>query len=98
MSPTCAEQAEQTRKSVLETARRLFTEHGFDATSLQQIADAMGVTKANVYYYFRTKIETLEALLDGSVTGLTAALDEAESIKGKNARREFLVEHDTAVV
>jgi AcrR family transcriptional regulator len=92
MSPTRAEQAENTRKSVLEAARRLFTEYGFDATSLQLIADTMGVTKANVYYYFRTKIEILEALLEGSVTALTGMLDQAEKIKGKQARVDFLVD------
>jgi AcrR family transcriptional regulator len=92
MSPTRAEQAEKTRKTVLETARRLFTEHGFDATSLQLIADTMGVTKANVYYYFRTKIEILEALLEGTVAALTAMLDQAEHINGKQARLEFLVD------
>jgi len=92
MSPTRAEQAEKTRKTVLETARRLFTEHGFDATSLQLIADTMGVTKANVYYYFRTKIEILEALLEGTVAALSAMLDQAEKIKGKQARLEFMVD------
>jgi AcrR family transcriptional regulator len=92
MSPTRAEQAENTRRTVLETARKLFAEHGFDATSLQLVADSMGVTKANVYYYFRTKIEILEALLAGTVTALTAVLDQAEKIKGKQARLEFLVD------
>jgi AcrR family transcriptional regulator len=72
MSPTRAEQAEQTRQAVLVTAQRLFAEHGFDATSLQLIADTMGVTKANVYYYFHTKIEILEALLDRSSTAFDA--------------------------
>lgn len=92
MSPTRAEQAEKTRQAVLTTARKLFLEHGFDATSLQLIADTMGVTKANVYYYFRTKIEILEALLEGTVTALTAMLDQAEQINGKQARLEFLVD------
>ncbi|MBP2329671.1 AcrR family transcriptional regulator [Kibdelosporangium banguiense] len=92
MSPTRAEQAEKTKSAVLQTARRLFVEHGFDATSLQLIADTMGVTKANVYYYFRTKIEILEALFEGSVTGLADLLDKAETIQGKRARTEFLAE------
>jgi AcrR family transcriptional regulator len=92
MSPTRAEQATKTRQLVLETARKLFTAHGFDATSLQMIADTMGVTKANVYYYYRTKIEILEALLAGSVTALTTLLDQAEAIKAKRARTEFLVD------
>jgi AcrR family transcriptional regulator len=89
---TRADQAERTRRTVLDTARRLFLEHGFDATSLQSIADAMGVTKANVYYYFRTKIAILEALLDTNVAALTGMLDEAEKIPGRRARREFLVD------
>jgi AcrR family transcriptional regulator len=92
MSPTRAEQAEKTRRTVLETARRLFSENGFDATSLQLIADTMGVTKANVYYYFRTKVEILEALLEGTVTALAALLDQAEEITGRRARLEFMVD------
>jgi AcrR family transcriptional regulator len=92
MSPTRAEQAEKTRQAVLETARNLFLEHGFDATSLQLIADTMGVTKANVYYYFRTKIAILEALLEPTVAALTAMLDRAEQIEDRRARTEFLVE------
>jgi AcrR family transcriptional regulator len=91
MATTRAAQAEQTRRAVLDTARELFLEHGYDATSLQLIADTMGVTKANVYYYFRTKVAILEALLENSVTALTALLDEAATIRGVRARREFLV-------
>src|SRR6266487_4798673 len=92
MSPTRAEQAEKTRQAALATARRLFAEHGFDATSLQMIADAMGVTKANVYYYFRTKLEILEALLDVSITAFDTLLDQAEAITDRQARLEFLVD------
>lgn len=92
MATTRAAQAEKTRQAVLDTARALFLEHGYDATSLQSIADAMGVTKANVYYYFRTKVTILEALLDTNVAALTALLDAAERIKGKRARTEFLVD------
>ena len=92
VATTRAEQAEKTKNAVLETARRLFIEHGFDATSLQLIADTMGVTKANVYYYFRTKIEILEALLAGSVTALSGMLDQAEAVTGKRARLELLVD------
>jgi AcrR family transcriptional regulator len=87
-----AAQAEKTRKAVLATARLLFAEHGFDGTSLQLIADTMGVTKANVYYYFRTKLEILEALLDMSIALFDAMLSEAQAIRGRRARTEFLVD------
>ena len=91
MAAVRAAQAERTRQAVLDTARTLFLERGFDATSLQLIADTMGVAKANVYYYFRTKIAILEALLEPTVTAIAARLDEAERITDGAARTEFLV-------
>ncbi|MGH9099492.1 MAG: TetR/AcrR family transcriptional regulator, partial [Acidimicrobiales bacterium] len=39
-----------TRDRILDTALLLFTEKGFDATSLQEIADRLGFTKAAIYY------------------------------------------------
>src|SRR5580704_2773684 len=52
---TRAAQAERTRQQILDTAQRLFTELGYDATSLQMIADEMGLTKAAVDYLFRNR-------------------------------------------
>ncbi|MDX6246233.1 MAG: hypothetical protein QOE76_3956 [Frankiales bacterium] len=88
---TRAEQAERTRRLVLETAQRLFAEHGYDATSLQMIADAMGVRKANVYYYFHTKAEILEAAVAPTFDAMRQLLGEAEAIRGKRERTERLV-------
>jgi AcrR family transcriptional regulator len=87
-----AQQAERTRQAVLTVARRLFAEHGFDGTSLRLIADTAGVSKANVYYYFRTKNAILAALLDDSVTRLGALLDAAGRIAGDVARVEYIVD------
>ncbi|WP_326566082.1 TetR/AcrR family transcriptional regulator [Amycolatopsis rhabdoformis] len=92
MSPTRAEQAEKTRRTVLDTAQRLFAEHGFDATSLQLIADTMGVTKANVYYYFRSKADILVALLQGSITAFDELLEAAAQVPTGQQRRELLVD------
>jgi AcrR family transcriptional regulator len=91
MASSRAEQAERTRNAVLNTARRLFAERGFDGTSLQLIADTMGVQKANVYYYFRTKAAILEALMEGSIAAFDALLAGAEKLEGLQ-RREFLVD------
>src|SRR5213082_1716562 len=56
--------AEDTRTRLLQTALRLFTEHGVEGTSLQMIADALGITKAAVYYHFKTKAEITEAVAE----------------------------------
>ncbi len=92
MTTTRAAQARRTRQGVLDAARRLFAERGFAATSLQQIADELGVTKANVYYYFRTKDAILQALLDGQVTALEAMLDAAAEIADPVRRKDFVVD------
>ena len=86
-----AVQAERTRQQILETAQRLFAELGYDATSLQMIADEMGLTKAAVYYHFRAKNEILDAIMLPGVRRLKALLDDAAAIRGRRARLEFLV-------
>jgi len=44
-----------TRERILDVALELFTEQGYDKTSLRQIADRLGVTKAALYYHFERK-------------------------------------------
>ena len=88
---TRAAQAERTRQQILETAQRLFTELGYDATSLQMIADEMGLTKAAVYYHFRAKSDILHAAMLPGIQRLGALLDEAGAIRGRRARIEHLV-------
>ena len=84
-------QAERTSQQILETARRLFAELGYDATSLQMIADEIGLTKAAVYYHFRAKSELLRAIMLPGVQRLEALLDDAAATRGRRARLEFLV-------
>ena len=45
----------EVRKSILENATRLFASRGFDGTSLQQIADAVGVSKPSIIYHYPSK-------------------------------------------
>src|ERR1700722_15908882 len=86
-----AAQAERTRQQILATAQRLFTERGYDATSLQMIADEMGLTKAAVYYHFRAKSEILHAAMQPGILRLKALLDVAATMRGRRARIEYLM-------
>ena len=88
---TRAAQAERTRHQILETAQRLFVDLGYDATSLQMIADEMGLTKAAVYYYFRAKADILHAIMQPGIRQIGALLDEAAAMRGRRARIEHLV-------
>src|ERR1700730_9117216 len=51
-----------TRERILDVAIDLFTEQGFDGTSLRQIAEQLGVTKAALYYHFESKDDILMAV------------------------------------
>ncbi|MCU7722858.1 TetR/AcrR family transcriptional regulator [Actinoplanes sp. KI2] len=54
----------ETHALVRRTALRLFTEQGYEATSLRQIADELGINKASLYYYFDSKEAILQSLFD----------------------------------
>jgi AcrR family transcriptional regulator len=50
------------RERILDVALELFNEQGYDATSLREIAERLGVTKAALYYHFKSKGDILLAL------------------------------------
>ncbi len=52
------------RKSVQEAAAELFAKRGFGGTNLQDIADASGLSRPSVYYYFKSKEDILASLVD----------------------------------
>lgn len=49
------QQREMKRRAILRVAARLFNEKGFHGTSLDEIADVLGVTKTALYYYVKSK-------------------------------------------
>jgi AcrR family transcriptional regulator len=64
------------REQILEIATHLF-QKGFRATSLDQVAAEMGVTRPAIYYYFRSKEELLAAIYD---RGVGVLIDRASSL------------------
>jgi AcrR family transcriptional regulator len=84
-----AHTAAQTR--VIEAALALFAEHGIGGTSLQMIADAIGVTKAAVYHQYNTKDEIVLAVAEVVLAGLEAALASAEASRSRSRARDVLI-------
>lgn len=82
---------EDTRGRIQEVALELFTEKGYDATSLREIAERLGVTKAALYYHFKSKEEIVESLTTDHVARMEELLAWAEGQPlTAETRREFL--------
>jgi AcrR family transcriptional regulator len=88
-----------TQRRTLDAALRLFGVHGVGGTSLQMIADALGVTKAAVYHQFQTKDAIVLAVVEVQLEPLEAAVDVAR-IRGPGveAREQLLAEVIDTVV
>jgi len=89
--------AAQTR--ILKAALDLFADYGVSGTSLQMIADAVGVTKAAVYHQFKTKEEIVIAVTEMELATLEDALEAAEAEEDPLRARKVLLTRviDTAV-
>ena len=79
----------QTR--ILQAALDLFADHGVSGTSLQMIADAVGVTKAAVYHKFKTKDEIVIAVAELQLAKLEDALESAEAQSDSVGARKVLL-------
>lgn len=86
---TTSQSSAQTR--IIEAALVLFAEQGIAGTSLQMIADAIGVTKAAVYHQYPTKDEIVLAVAEVVLEGLEAAVTAAEAERSRARARETLV-------
>ena len=59
--------ADKTRALIVRAADELFYKQGFQHTSFADIADAVGISRGNFYYHFKTKDEILAAVIDARI-------------------------------
>ena len=67
--------AQRTRAAILDAAARLFTENGYQATSVGDVAAGAGVSLGTVYQYFRDRSDLVAALLQAQVTRMLNQTD-----------------------
>ncbi|MFF0499980.1 TetR/AcrR family transcriptional regulator [Nocardia aobensis] len=79
------------QRRIILAAFELFARHGVSGTSLQMIADFIGVTKAAVYHQFKTKDDIVHAVADTEMGRLEASLAEAEAQDSDPAARDALL-------
>jgi len=77
---------------ILETAKNLFIQKGYHGLSMREISDALGVSKASLYYYFKDKEELFLAILTIYLDDMNAALNRiiAEPVVCSEKIRQFV--------
>jgi TetR/AcrR family transcriptional regulator, transcriptional repressor for nem operon len=78
------------RERLIESAKELMHEQGVHTTTLADIAERADVPLGNVYYYFKTKDDLVEAVVDGRVEEVRALLSRLERRKTPRARLKGL--------
>src|SRR5262252_1791483 len=64
------DQSHDTRSRLRLLALKLFAEQGYEKTSLREIAEQLGVTKAALYYYFKSKEDIVRSLVEDYVADM----------------------------
>ena len=87
-------EARQRREQILDAATGLFIQQGYHGLSMRQIAEALGVTKAALYYHFEDKEQLFLAVLTAYLKRLEVTLDQIQAEPVSNRERiSRFVEH-----
>ena len=80
-----------TRAQAQKVALDLFAEQGYEKTSLREIAERLGVTKAALYYHFKSKEDIVHSFTDDYFAEIDDLLDWAKDLpRSEETRREIL--------
>lgn len=77
---------------ILSTARRLFVQQGYTATSMRQVAETAGIGKATIYHHFSDKQSIVIALLQSNLSRMDEALQRVRNESDPRRRIEVAVE------
>ncbi|HEX8792557.1 MAG TPA: TetR family transcriptional regulator [Polyangiaceae bacterium] len=70
------------KEEILDVATRYFAERGYEGTSMNDVAEAVGVRKASLFYHFETKDALYEAVLDRLIATIATPLGAAYAAEG----------------
>ncbi|QVQ50253.1 TetR/AcrR family transcriptional regulator [Spiractinospora alimapuensis] len=83
-----------TRAEILRVALELFTSQGYQRTSLREIAERLGITKAALYYHFASKTDILREIVQPLVDDSTEMLETLREERVSDPRTVFEREFD----
>ncbi|WP_436970665.1 TetR/AcrR family transcriptional regulator [Micromonospora avicenniae] len=87
-----------TRDRIKAVALELFTEQGYEKTSLREIAERLNVTKAALYYHFKSKDEIVSSFVEDRLQQIDALVTWAETQPAnRETRRELIARYADAM-
>ena len=90
---------EQTLEQILFVSTKLFKEKGYEKTSIQDIIDALGMSKGAIYHHFKSKEDILNAVMDRQFSYAAQKLDQMiQNTQAANAKEKLtmILEHIVA--
>ncbi|MBF6453590.1 TetR/AcrR family transcriptional regulator [Nocardia cyriacigeorgica] len=69
-----------TKQAIRDAAVELFTHKGFEQTSLREVADAVGITKASLYYHYASKLDLLLAIIDPVIDHMRSVVEDIDAV------------------
>lgn len=92
---------EQTREKILDISVKLFYEKGYEQTSIQDIMDALNLSKGGIYHHFKSKEEILEAVMQRRTQYVTDLLhgiiQNTKASSGKEKLKKILYQLGTDI-
>ena len=69
-----------TKQAIRDAAVALFAAKGFEQTSLREVADVVGITKASLYYHYASKLDLLLAIIDPIIDHMRDIVEDIEAV------------------
>ena len=79
-----------TKDRIIQEAQQLFAQHSYAETSLAMIAEAAGIEKASLYYFFKNKEDLYYALVEEMIDQVVALHDEAPKNPSAKTFEQYL--------
>jgi TetR/AcrR family transcriptional regulator, cholesterol catabolism regulator len=86
------------REEIVAAAADIFHEKGFDAGTLDDVADALDLRRASLYYYVRSKANLLHMIFERALDVALLKLDEHSQIDDPYERLEALIRHQVITI
>lgn len=83
-----------TRSKILEVAEKLFSEKGFDGTSVSEIASSAQVNKATIYYHFKDKQDIVTSLFQNIMEELDTQIEKTNNGSKNNDNMMFKIKQE----